>query len=92
MRAPQVLRLGLVRRPIREPGEVPHEMDIVVLGLGALLADGHALDHPLTQRADGFGVMEVSSLKGTPDLQTGRAGLDTRGLDHWRGCSARQPG
>jgi hypothetical protein len=49
---PQILRLGRVGRSAEEPGEVRHHADVVVLGLGPELPDGHVLDHPLAQRAD----------------------------------------
>lgn len=52
--APQVLGPGLVRRPAEEGGEVRDLADIIALGVLAEPADGHVLDHPLPQRADGW--------------------------------------
>jgi hypothetical protein len=49
----QVLRLGLVRRAAQEPGEVGDLADVVLLSAGAVLAQAHVVDHPLTQRAHG---------------------------------------
>src|SRR5665213_1442182 len=81
--APKILGLAQVWGSPQERGEVPHDADIVVLGLGAELADGHVLDHALTQRTDRWGRHEtlLSEEGDEPDhLQTGRAGRD---LHRW---------
>src|SRR5208337_3718125 len=75
--APQILRLCLVRRATQEPGKVPDHADIEALRLGAELANGHVVDQPLTQRADGCDRHGSLLSEGgwTPDLQTGPAEL-----------------
>ncbi|HQS49538.1 MAG TPA: hypothetical protein PK706_24365 [Xanthobacteraceae bacterium] len=45
--APQILGLGLVRRPAEEGGELGDLADIITLRVLAEPADGHVLDHPL---------------------------------------------
>lgn len=52
--APQVLGLGLVRRPAEEGGELGDLADIIALGMRTEPADGRVLNHPLPQRADGW--------------------------------------
>ena len=51
---PQVLGHGRVGRSAEEDGEVLNRADVVTLGLRGEVADGHILDHPLPQRADGL--------------------------------------
>ena len=53
--APQVLRLGPVRRDPQEGRELPDLTDVITLGMLAELPDRHVFDHATAQRADGFG-------------------------------------
>ena len=100
--APQILRLGLVRRAAEEPGEVGHHADVVVLGLRAVLAQPHVVDHPLTQRAHGCSGHRGLLWGGALELQTGAAAYPRRrfipgaaatrpcrgsGLVLWRGAA-----
>lgn len=51
--APQILRLGPIRRQAEEGRELADLPDIVALRVRAELPDGHVLDHPPAQRRDG---------------------------------------
>lgn len=62
--APQIFRLGPVRRQTEEGRELTHLPDIVTLRVLAKPADGHVLDHPLAQRTDGNGV-DHGNLRGS---------------------------
>lgn len=53
--APQILRLGPVRRQAEEGRELADLSHIIALRVLAKPADGHVLDHPLAQRTDGDG-------------------------------------
>jgi len=57
--APGVLRLGPIRRAAEKGRELPDLANVVALGVLAELADDHILNHPPTQRRNGFGTHEV---------------------------------
>jgi len=57
LEAAKVLARGRVRRPAEEGRESPDVPDVVLLHLLLEAARRHVVDHALTQRADGLGIV-----------------------------------
>ena len=72
--ASQILWLGPVRRAAEEHRELVDLPDVIALRLPAELADGHVLDHPPTQRRNGFGGHLRSTMRLTAGCDAASAG------------------